>query len=166
MTKPDPETAKRAIRRLHGEPVDDRRGNSTTTESGADTERVERLWRALEPPQTSAPPPDFATRTAERLRQRQATGSWSVAPAWARSTAGAALAAGLLLGVGVGRWQPSTPDRTTSELAVSQSEPADVWPTDSDGWNEDEWSEVWNLAYESSFGPASEIRAPGRGEGS
>jgi anti-sigma factor RsiW len=69
---------------------------------------LHRLWQGLQvPPPTPAPfgfVPELQ-RIAEDRRQAAGTGflGWSSAPAWARALAATALAAGVALGLGLGR---------------------------------------------------------------
>lgn len=161
MTNLDPETTQRTLRRLHGEPQQggsaveaDRVHADRVHADRAHADRVERLWRALEPPPATEPPPDFAVRTADALRRRSDAGSWSVAPAWARGTAAAALAAGLLLGVGVGHWSPAetAPAPSVETVDVETVDLVDGLGPDSPDWTEEDWGKAWNRAFDTSFG--------------
>jgi hypothetical protein len=67
--------------------------------------RLAAVWENLELPPASPPPPGFALRVMARVRRRSAAEaplSWSAAPRWARAAGAAALAGGILAGVGVG----------------------------------------------------------------
>lgn len=180
MTHLDPKSTQRALRRLHGESLeggdedvgnDDREG--VAEQRTQQDERVERLWRRLEPPPTSEPPPGFAARTTEALRARQAgRAAGALSPAWASGTAAAALAAGLLLGLGVGQWTASpvrslagsplaedpSPTRSASQDTVWEDASGEdsAWNDWSDeDWTEEGWSEAWSRAYDSTFTSAA-----------
>lgn len=66
---------------------------------------LEAAWRLTAPPPAAPVPPGFARQVMARVR-RDAEGappvSWALAPLWVRAAGAAALAAGLLLGVGLG----------------------------------------------------------------
>ncbi len=67
--------------------------------------RLETAWRTLEPPPAGPVPAGFGREVMARVR-REAEGpaalSWSLAPVWVRAAGAVALAAGVLLGAGVG----------------------------------------------------------------
>jgi hypothetical protein len=65
--------------------------------------RLEAVWGRLDLPPAAPPPLGFAGRVIARAREAQAGKiSWALAPTWVRTTAAAALAAGLAVGVGIG----------------------------------------------------------------
>lgn len=154
----DPETTKRTLRRLHGESQTGESADGSRVESEEpEVQRVERLWRALEIPPATEPPPDFASRTADALRRRRAAGSWAVAPAWARGSAAAALAAGLLLGLGVGRLSPAeTATATATTTGIEQVELVEGLGPESADWTDEGWSEAWDRAFDASFGSSGD----------
>ncbi len=109
MTK---ENQRRLMRLLHGElPAAEARRLEAELERDAQLRsayrRLAETWEGLELP-VSEVPAGFSARVtaaARRLRQAELRGgelSWSLAPAWARTGAAAALAAGLLLGAAFG----------------------------------------------------------------
>ncbi len=59
--------------------------------------RLEAVWSRLDPP-AEVPEPDLADEVMARVREAE-----PVAPPWVRLAAAAALAAGIALGVGIGR---------------------------------------------------------------
>jgi len=102
------------MRLLHGElPAEEARALRarifTDPELAQAYRRLESAWQGLSLPPASPVPPGFAGRVMARVRGRSAPGSlaWSAAPGWARATAAAALVAGAVLGVGVGRSWPA-----------------------------------------------------------
>ncbi len=101
------------MRLLHGElPADEasrlERRLADDGELRAAYERLARTWDSLDLP-ASAPPAGFSAGVMAAARGLGGDGladgelSWSLAPAWARGGAAAALVAGLLLGASFGR---------------------------------------------------------------
>ena len=90
------ERAREIRRRLAGDPALARRYRELAA-----------VWEGLELPPASPPPLGFAARVTARARERSAAEaaplSWSGTPGWARAAGAAALAAGLVAGVGLGR---------------------------------------------------------------
>ena len=147
------------MRLLHGELLPDEarrleRELGSDSELGAAYRRLARAWDGLELP-ASGPPAGFAAgvmaaaRTTSRSRASGATSrlragedgelSWSLAPAWARGGAAAALVAGLLLGASFGRGFEGG-----DETAVVAEADADALPLS--------LAEVYWLALEASGG--------------
>ena len=100
------------MRLLHGELADERAREIRRRLAGdpALARRYHELaavWERLELPPASPPPLGFAARVTARARERSAAAaaplSWSGTPGWARAAGAAALAAGLVTGVGLGR---------------------------------------------------------------
>jgi len=101
------------MRLLHGELPEDQaralRGRlEREPELAAAWARLERTWNGLELPPAAPAPSGFAQRALARARREAGNGlswaTWSAAPRWVRAAAAAALAAGLVLGVGAGSW--------------------------------------------------------------
>jgi anti-sigma factor RsiW len=90
-------------------------------ELAAEYRRLEQTWTGLELPPPSPVPPGFTGRVMARVRSEKASGSlsWRSAPNWVRATAAAALVAGSLLGIGVGRSWPAADTSPTSEGAIA-----------------------------------------------
>jgi anti-sigma factor RsiW len=66
--------------------------------------RLEAAWRSAEAPPGEPVPPGFTREVMARVRREGARGaevSWSLAPVWVRAAGAAALAAGVLMGVGL-----------------------------------------------------------------
>ncbi len=96
-----PEVARRLERELESDQVlpegDKRKGLR------AAHQRLARVWDGLELP-ASEPPAGFSAGVVAAARKLPGVElSWSLAPAWARGGAAAALLAGLLLGAAFGR---------------------------------------------------------------
>jgi anti-sigma factor RsiW len=74
----------------------------------ADYRRLEQTWNGLSLPPAAPPPAGFSGRVMAHVRS-QAPGrlSWSAAPRWVRATAAAALVAGAVAGIEVGRVWPA-----------------------------------------------------------
>jgi anti-sigma factor RsiW len=83
--------------------------------------RLEKTWQGLSLPPASPVPPGFAARVMAGVRGRSGSGafSWSAAPGWLRAAAAAALVAGTVLGINVGRSWPAP-----GEDAGPNAEPA------------------------------------------
>lgn len=83
--------------------------------------RLERTWERLELPPASPVPPGFTGRVMAHARSQSAPGSlsWSSAPGWVRATAAAALVAGAVLGLGVGRSLPVSEAQPTAVSEVA-----------------------------------------------
>lgn len=111
---------KQAMRRLTGEETN---GSRPT---GSATNDLESTWRLLDDPGPLVPPPEFATQlralVAPEVELGPSLALWR-APRLVQGFAAGALAAGLVLGVGVGSW-------VTSELSTG----AAVATTAEDGW--------------------------------
>lgn len=92
--------------------------------------RLELAWNSLEPPSASPVPPGFTGRVMAHVRSQPKPGSlsWSAAPRWVRAVAVAALLAGGVLGLGVGR---SWPEPETA-LASASSQAGQAGDTDED----------------------------------
>jgi anti-sigma factor RsiW len=100
------------MRLLHGElPAEEARALRARIfrepELAAAYDRLERTWQGLSLPPASPVPSGFAGRVMAHARSQSASLSWSVAPGWVRATAAAALIAGAMLGLGVGRILPA-----------------------------------------------------------
>ena len=113
LTNSPDETTRRALMRLvHGElPEAEARELARRAQRepalAAERARLEAVWEFLELPPVAPVPADFSVRVAQRAEAlRGEAVSWSLAPAWVRAAAVAALAAGLLLGVGAGFLEP------------------------------------------------------------
>ena len=121
------------MRLLHGElPVAEARELQARLESepalAAAYRRLEATWQDLSLPPAAPVPLGFAGRVMAQVRSRSAAGapSWSAAPAWVRAGAAAALVAGAVLGVGVGRSWPVPQAGDTAGLdSTSESASAD-----------------------------------------
>ena len=105
---------RRLIRYLHGE-LDAREARELAAQLERDPalrarlERLRVVWEALRPVPPTPVPYGFAQRLQRQIEAQRATGGafgWSVAPAWVRVVAGAALVAGVALGLGLGRVPP------------------------------------------------------------
>jgi anti-sigma factor RsiW len=112
------------LRLLHGElPADEARALRARVfrdpELAAAYERLERTWDGLSLPPAAPVPPGFAGRVMAHVRSRPAPASlsWSAAPGWVRTAAAAALVAGAMLGIGVGRSWPA-PEGSAGQLAA------------------------------------------------
>ncbi len=89
----------------------------------ADYRRLEQTWNGLSLPPAAPPPAGFAGRVMAHVRSRPAPGrlSWSAAPRWVRATAAAALMAGAVAGIEVGRiW--SAPEALQDSSSLSGPE--------------------------------------------
>ncbi len=113
MTK---ENERRLMRLLHGElPAAEARRFERELESSAELRSAHRhlaeTWEGLELPASEVPAGFSASVMASARRLRGSELSWSQAPAWARFSAAAALAAGVLLGTvfGGGLGAPGVP---------------------------------------------------------
>lgn len=69
--------------------------------------RLEKTWNGLELPPPAPVPLGFAQRLTVRAREQDGAISWATAPGWVRAAAAAALATGIALGAGAGRWTAS-----------------------------------------------------------
>ena len=114
------------IRLLHGElppeqARDLRERLRREPELAAAYARLERTWDGLSLPPASPVPAGFSGRVMAHVRSRGAPGSlsWSSAPAWVRAAATAALIAGAVAGVGVGRSWPTVETKTSTESPSS-----------------------------------------------
>ncbi len=113
------------LRRLNGElTLDEERAlGERLANDGALAARFERLgalWSSLELPPTAAVPRAFA---ADVVARAQGASLWALAPNWVRGSAVAALAAGLLLGLGVGDRLFSPPVDGSETVLVAQRGP-------------------------------------------
>ena len=103
-------TERQLMRLIHGElPADEaqrlERELKRDPELRASRDRLAQTWASLELP-ASEPPADFTASVMAAARELPDAGrelSWSLAPAWARGGAAAALFTGLLLGATFGR---------------------------------------------------------------
>jgi anti-sigma factor RsiW len=117
------------MRLLHGElPAEEARALRARLASdpalAAAYRQLEATWQGLSLPPAAPVPPGFAQRILAHARRRSVAGalSWSAAPGWVRATAAAALVAGAVLGVGVGRsWPASQPSPAAAFDSASLS---------------------------------------------
>ena len=141
------------VRLLHGELAPEeareleRELADASPEVRAANQRLVQVWSGLELPPSEVPA-DFSTgvmAAARNLARERAEGaiSWSLAPAWARGGAAAALVTGLLLGATFGRGfeAPSIAEPTAVVIADAD---ADATPLS--------LAEVYWLALEESEG--------------
>jgi anti-sigma factor RsiW len=90
---------------------------------------LHRLWQGLQPPAPTPAPFGYVPRLQRLADERRvAAGAsllgWAAAPPAVRALAGAALVAGIALGIGVGRLpQPATPPVRASAPAAAQAAP-------------------------------------------
>jgi hypothetical protein len=123
MERPRPRRDdRRLIRYLHGElpAAEARLLEAELQRDPALTARLvelRRLWSGLQPPPPT-PAPFFVPRLQRLAEERRRTAGasllgWGMAPPWARALAGAALLAGVALGIGLGRL-PARPAATAS----------------------------------------------------
>jgi anti-sigma factor RsiW len=122
-------------------------------ELAADYRRLEQTWNRLELPPPSPVPPGFTGQVMARVRSERASGSlsWSSAPNWVRATAAAALVAGALVGIGVGRSWPAADASPTAEGAIAGLKV-------SSGEELSLAAGYWNLIVESTTGGEPEAR--------
>lgn len=126
------------MRLLHGE-LSEERAREIRERLAGDPELARRyrelaaVWERLELPPASPPPLGFAARVTAGVRERAAAEaaplSWSGTPGWARAAGAAALAAGLVTGVGLGRGTlapaaPVGPVTPEAGSAVPEARPA------------------------------------------
>lgn len=119
---------KLALRRLAGE-AEGRRM------AGAEGSSLELVWRALDDPGPLDPPAGFATQVRARVAQEaELTPTFALwrAPRLVQGLAAGALAAGLVLGVGVGAWVTNGVNAPSSAAATEDgwvvgSSLADSW---------------------------------------
>ncbi len=142
------------MRLLHGELApDEARRRSRELEQDSDLraahQRLARTWESLELP-ASEVPSGFSANVVAAARELRAGGqpggelSWSLAPAWARGGAAAALLTGLLLGAAFGRGFEAPDAGTSDETAIVADADADAVPLS--------LAEVYWLALEESGG--------------
>jgi len=122
-----PNPDRRLIRYLHGElPVAEVRALRAELARdpalAARLAELDRMWQGLRPPPPTPAPFGYVPRLQRLADARQAASrasllGWGAAPPWARALAGAALVAGTVVGLGLGRLtQPAAPT-TSSEQA-------------------------------------------------
>ncbi len=124
-------TERQLMRLAHGElPADEARRLEREIERDSELraarDRLARTWAGLELP-ASEPPDGFSASVMAEARELCDGGlSWSLAPAWARGGAAAALVTGLLLGAVFGRgFEP--PDAGSQTVVVADAD-ADAIP--------------------------------------
>ncbi len=124
-------TERQLMRLIHGElPADEaqrlERELERDPELRANRDRLAQTWASLELP-ASEPPSDFTAGVMTAARELPEAGrelSWSLAPAWARGGAAAALFTGLLLGATFGRgFELPTTDSQTAVVADADAVP-------------------------------------------
>ncbi len=100
-------TQRQLMRLLHGElEADEARALERRLERDPETaalyRRYAETWETLEAPSPSPLPAGFSTRVMAAARETTGELRWSSAPVWARASAAAALAAGVILGAAIG----------------------------------------------------------------
>jgi hypothetical protein len=132
------------LRHLHGEltPAEAqelRRQLAADPALAARLAALERTWRGLELPEPAAPPPGWPARLARLGADQSGAGggffALGAAPPWARALVAASLAAGLVLGLGLGGRlaSPQPPAVPGAAVVIAEREPAPTGPGASRG---------------------------------
>lgn len=117
------------VRGLHGEA-----GGAAPGEDAA-ARLLDRTWRELEDPGPLGTPPGFVGSVQARIRAERAQ-ALGAAPLWVRGLAAGALAAGLVLGVGLGRSVAATDSAGAEASWVAGTTLAESWIDTFDGTEE------------------------------
>ncbi|MFP5285282.1 MAG: anti-sigma factor family protein [Thermoanaerobaculia bacterium] len=88
--------------------------------------RLERTWSFLAPSDPASVPPGFTGRVMAQVRKQPPGLSWATAPVWAKTTAAAALLAGIVLGAGAGAIWPAPEESFPAAEASVSSEDSDA----------------------------------------
>jgi anti-sigma factor RsiW len=127
--------------------------------------RLEAAWSGLDLPPAAPPPPGFAGRVMAQAREAArdplaGPASWGLAPTWVRATAGAALVAGLVAGVGLGGvW--SAPAGAEAFEATDEQAEAEIAASGDDGsLAESYWNAVEGIGEAGAAEPAPSESLP------